>query len=111
MLTTCRRWLAYYIEENQIDWLKETISLPGIARTIMYRAAARYPHFMGFSLTDPKHPNLEKLVMTDNLCGEPSQIFTRHHESEKFPHISIMGCDFSPHLLFVFTCDHALARK
>ena len=37
---------------------------------------------MGFSLTDPKHPNLEKLVV-DNLCGGPSQIFTRHHESGK----------------------------
>ena len=49
MLVACRRWLAYYIEENQIDLLKETISLPGIARTRMYRAAARYPHFMGFS--------------------------------------------------------------
>ena len=48
----------------------------------MYRAAARYPHFMGFSLTDPKHADLEKLV-TDNLCGGPSQIFTRHHESGK----------------------------
>ena len=48
----------------------------------MYRAASRYPHFMGFSLTDPKHPNLEKLIV-DNLCGGPSQIFTRHHESGK----------------------------
>ena len=82
MLVACRRWLVYYIEENQIDVLKETISLPGIARLRMYRAASRYPHFMGFSLTHPKHPNLEKLV-TDNLCGGPSQIITRHHESGK----------------------------
>ena len=77
MLVATQRWLAYYIEENQIDVLKETMSLPGIARLRMYRAASRYPHFMGFSLTDPKHPNLEKLIV-DNLCGGPSQIFTRH---------------------------------
>ena len=82
MLLATRRWLAYYIEENQIDVLKETMSLPGIARLRMYRAASRYPHFMGFSLTDPKHPNLEKLIV-DNLCGGPSQIFTRHHEAGK----------------------------
>ena len=82
MLVATQRWLAYYIEENQIDVLKETMSLPGIARLRMYRAASRYPHFMGFSLTDPKHPNLEKLIV-DNLCGGPSQIFTRHHEAGK----------------------------
>ena len=82
MLVATQRWLAYYIEENQIDVLKETMSLPGIARLRMYRAASRYPHFMGFSLTDPKHPNLEKLIL-DNLCGGPSQIFTRHHEAGK----------------------------
>ena len=82
MLVATQRWLAYYIEENQIDVLKETMSLPGIARLRMYRASSRYPHFMGFSLTDPKHPNLEKLIV-DNLCGGPSQIFTRHHEAGK----------------------------
>ena len=82
MLVATQRWLAYYIEENQIDVLKDTMSLPGIARLRMYRAASRYPHFMGFSLTDPKHPNLEKLIV-DNLCGGPSQIFTRHHEAGK----------------------------
>ena len=31
MLLATQRWLAYYIEENQIDVLKETMSLPGIA--------------------------------------------------------------------------------
>ena len=81
MLVATQRWLAYYIEMG-IDVLKETMSLPGIARLRMYRAASGYPHFMGFSLTDPKHPDLEKLIV-DNLCGGPSQIFTRHHEAGK----------------------------
>ena len=75
-------WLRYYHDTDKIDLLKDTIGLPSIARWKMYEAASKFPGFMGFSLTEDSHQNLEKLIVS-NTCGGPSIIFTRYHEAGK----------------------------
>ena len=82
MVTTCKSWLRYYHDTDKIDVLKDTIGLPSIARWRMYEAASKFPGFMGFSLTEDSHQNLEKLIVS-NTCGGPSIVFTRYHEAGK----------------------------
>ena len=48
----------------------------------MYQAASKFPGFLGFSLTENSHQNLEKLIV-NNMVGGPSIIFTRYHEAGK----------------------------
>ena len=82
MVTACKSWLRYYHDTDKIDVLKDTIGLPSIARRRMYEAASKFPGFMGFSLTEDSHQNLEKLIVS-NTCGGPSIVFTRYHEAGK----------------------------
>ena len=82
MVTACKSWLRYYHDTDKIDVLKDTIGLPSIARRRMYEAASKFPGFMGFSLTENSHQNLEKLIVS-NTCGGPSIVFTRYHEAGK----------------------------
>ena len=82
MVTACKSWLRYYHDTDKIDVLKDTIGLPSIARCRMYEAASKFPGFMGFSLTENSHQNLEKLIVS-NTCGGPSIVFTRYHEAGK----------------------------
>ena len=82
MVKACKSWLWYYHDTDKIDVLKDTIGLPSIARWRMYEAASKFPGFMGFSLTEDSHQNLEKLIVS-NTCGGPSIVFTRYHEAGK----------------------------
>ena len=82
MVKACKSWLRYYHQTDKIDVLKDTIGLPSIARRSMYQAASKFPGFLGFSLTENSHQNLEKLIV-DNMVGGPSIIFTRYHEAGK----------------------------
>ena len=82
MVKACKSWLRYYHQTDKIDVLKDTIGLPSIARRSMYQAASKFPGFLGFSLTENSHQNLEKLIV-NNMVGGPSIIFTRYHEAGK----------------------------
>ena len=82
MVMTCKSWLEYYHTTDKINVLKDTIGLPSIARQRMYQPASKYPGFMGFSITEDSHQNLENLIV-DNMVGGPSIIFTRYHEAGK----------------------------
>ena len=70
------------VNTDKIDMLKDTIGLPSIARRRMYEAASKFPGFMGFSLTENSHQNLEKLIAA-NTFGGLSIIFTRYQEAGK----------------------------
>ena len=87
MVNACKSWFQYYHYTDKIDVLKDTIGLPSIARRRIYEAASKFPVFMGFSLRENSHQNLEKLI-ADNTFGGPSIIFTRYHKAGKTQRIS-----------------------
>ena len=72
MVTACKSWIRYYHDTDKIDVLKDTIGLPSIARRRMYEAASKFPGFMGFSLTEDSHQNLEKLIVSNTFGAQAS---------------------------------------
>jgi hypothetical protein len=87
----------FYFQRN-IDIFKDTISVPGIARKMLYQAAKNYN--ASFSLINKDDSDLYYLIM-NNIVGGPSIIFNRFHKknetfirnNENFPCKTIIGYD------------------
>ncbi|MCG8032144.1 MAG: hypothetical protein JAZ03_08205 [Candidatus Thiodiazotropha taylori] len=76
-VTAVERWQQLYFDED-LDVFKTAVSLPGLARQILYRYART--NNAQFSLIDTKNADLHQL-MSKCLFGGPSIIFHRHAES------------------------------
>lgn len=70
------RMQLFYKEKN-IDLFKVAISVPGIARTLLFRAAAKQK--CSFGVFGKKDKDLYHKIK-NNIVGGPSIIFTRHHK-------------------------------
>ena len=97
-MTSFRDFLVYYnnldtgpmvvaIEKMQrfyfdrcIDLFKIAVSVPGIARHMLYKTAAQAN--VSFSSVRPGHEDLHYLIRK-NIVGGPAIIFTRQHEAGK----------------------------
>jgi hypothetical protein len=66
--------LTEFYFQNEIDVLKETVSIPGISRKMMYRSAKKERAV--FSLIDKANSDLYYLIK-NNIVGGPSIIFKR----------------------------------
>jgi hypothetical protein len=71
--------LGFYREKN-IDVFKTTISIPGIARQLLFTAASESGHH--FALFDEKTKDIYQLFKK-NIVGGPSIVFHRYHEVDK----------------------------
>lgn len=73
------RLQKYYFDRN-IDIFKTSISLPGLARQMLFECG----HKAGasFALIDEKNKDLYHTIK-DNIVGGPSIIFHRHHEASQ----------------------------
>ena len=70
--------MSYYQNEG-IDIFKESITLPGIARKLLYKSVSPSVHF---SLFDKKNEDLYH-TFKHNIIGGPSIVFSRYAESNK----------------------------
>ena len=76
MCTAITRMLDSYKKEG-IDLLRSAISIPGIARQLLFKTAAECG--ASFSLFDKANSDLHR-IFNDNLVGGPSIIFNRYHK-------------------------------
>ncbi len=76
MCEAITKMLLSYRKEG-IDLLKSAVSIPGIARQLLFKSAKECG--VGFALFDKGNADLHR-VMTNNLTGGPSIIYTRHHK-------------------------------
>ena len=67
--------LQQFYFENNIDLFKIIISVPGVARKILFDSAD-----CNFSLFDSQNEDLYRTVK-QNIVGGPSIIFNRHHKA------------------------------
>ena len=71
-----------FYKENNIDYLKRTISVPGIGRKMLFQNSQNAL----FLLCGKNDQDLYKTVKK-NIIGGPSIIFCRHHKvDETFKH-------------------------
>ena len=66
--------LQIFYFENNINLFKDTISVPGAARQMLFQSKNAH-----FSLFDPKSEDLYRKIK-QNICGGPSIVFTRSME-------------------------------
>jgi G:T-mismatch repair DNA endonuclease (very short patch repair protein) len=91
------RLSAFYFKKG-IDIFKESISLPGISRKMIFNAAREENDY--FALIDKKNEDLYHII-NDNIVGGPSIIFNRFHKknetfirnNNEFPCKKICGWD------------------
>jgi len=76
-VTAIEHFQQFYIEKH-IDVFKTAISVPGIARQMLFRAAKEQA--ATFTLFSGDDEDLHKTVM-QNIVGGPSIIFNRHHKA------------------------------
>jgi hypothetical protein len=76
-VTAVENLQKFYFERN-IDLFKTSVSLPGIARNILFETAKR--RNACFSLYDEGNQDLYQ-TMKANIVGGPSIVFTRFHKS------------------------------
>ena len=69
--------LQDFYRERGIDPFKDSISLPGIAREMMFKSAKKYN--ASFSLIDYRNADLHDTIKA-NIVGGPSIIFNRYHK-------------------------------
>jgi hypothetical protein len=100
----------FYFKRN-IDIFKDTVSVPGIARKMLYQAAKNKN--VSFSLIDKDDSSLYYLIM-NNIVGGPSIIFNRFHKknetfirnNENFPCKTIIGYDANS--LYLWAIDQKM---
>jgi hypothetical protein len=78
-VTAVERLCKFYFDK-EIDLFKETISVPGVSRKMLFNAASQKKAL--FSLIDYKNKDLYHCI-NDNIVGGPSIIFTREHQADK----------------------------
>lgn len=94
-VTAVERFQAFYFEKG-IDVFKTAISVPGIARQLLFKTARAQN--VNFALFDQNNKDLYQTIK-QNIVGGPSIIFTRHHCAGKTlirgqkKCISILGFD------------------
>ena len=71
--------LNFYFEKG-VDLFKETISVPGVARKMIFTTARKAN--ASFALIDKKNEDLYHTI-SENIVGGPSIIFNRFHEKDK----------------------------
>ncbi len=76
MCSAITKMIEHYRSEG-IDILKSAISIPGIARQLLFKSAAECD--ATFSLFDASNADLHR-TFNNNLTGGPSIIFNRHHK-------------------------------
>ena len=73
-----RKFRKFY-QQKDLDVFKISISIPGIARKLLFRAAkasgAIFPLF-------PKEDRDLHALVKKNICGGPSIIFNRYHKAD-----------------------------
>ena len=77
--TAINKMLEFY-KERQIDLLKTTVSIPGVARQLLFNASQKYG--AQFALFDKSSKDLYE-TFKKNLCGGPSIVFKRYFEKNK----------------------------
>ena len=89
--------MSKFYHDNDIDLFKDSISLPGVARRMLFQSTnAKFPLF------DKQTEDISRTI-DRNICGGPSIIFTREHEVGKTfirgdpnkPCKAIIGEDFN----------------
>ena len=94
-VTAVERFQKFYFDKG-IDVFKTAISVPGIARQMLFRTARK--ENVTFALFDENNKDLYQTIK-NNIVGGPSIIFTRHHCAGKTlirglkPCRSILGFD------------------
>ncbi|KAL5019000.1 hypothetical protein ScPMuIL_004722, partial [Solemya velum] len=78
-VTAVERLQSFYFEKN-LDVFKNTISVPGLARQMLFDCSRQQG--IHFSLFDKANADLYQTVK-QNIVGGPSIIFKRHHEVGK----------------------------
>ena len=76
-VTAVERLQKFY-RESQLDVFKISISVPGVARNMLYRAAK--DSGATFTLFPKDDEDMYKTVKT-NICGGPSIIYNRYHSA------------------------------
>lgn len=71
------KMLRFYMTRN-IDLFKTCISVPGVARELVFRSSADNAHFACF---DKQNKDLYE-VFRKGMCGGPAIIFNRYHERD-----------------------------
>ena len=77
MVIAVEKMQTFYFDRG-IDLFKIAVSLPGVARTVLYKTAAQ--NGVSFSSVRPGDEDLYYLIK-QNIVGGPSIIFTREHEA------------------------------
>ncbi len=75
-VTAVERFQKFYFDKD-IDVFKTAISVPGIARQLLFRTAKKAD--ANFALFDKQNEDLYH-TFKRNIVGGPSIIFTRHHK-------------------------------
>ncbi len=76
-VTGVEKFQKFYFDKG-VDVFKTAISVPGIARQLLFRTAKKVD--ANFALFDKQNEDLYK-TFKRNIVGGPSIIFTRHHKS------------------------------
>ena len=79
-LVAVESMLRFYREDQKIDLFKDAISVPGVARSMLYKQALKDNYY--FSLFDSKHEHLYDKFKS-NLVGGPSILCHRYMEAGK----------------------------
>lgn len=78
-VTAVKKLQCFYFEKG-IDVFKTSISVPGIARNMLFKAAQQQR--ATFAVCDKGNQDLYRTIK-QNIVGGPSIIFTRHHKAGK----------------------------
>ena len=105
-VTAVSRLCEFYFEKN-VDVFKDSISVPGVARKMLFSAAMKQR--ASFSLINAKNKDLYHTI-NRNIVGGPSIIFSRFHKrddtfirnNENVPCKSIIGFDANALYLWAF---------
>ena len=97
--------LQNFYRDSSIDVFKTAISVPGVARQMLFDVASKAG--ASFALFDEKNKDLFYTV-SNNLVGGPSIIFTRHHKTDETlirgqkPCKKVLGFDANALYLWAF---------
>jgi G:T-mismatch repair DNA endonuclease (very short patch repair protein) len=109
-VSAVQRLCKFYFDKG-IDLFKETISVPGVSRKMLFKTASKSKST--FSLIDHRNKDLYHTIH-NNVVGGPSIIFNRTHKKDKtyirnntsFPCKKIIG--FDANALYLWAIDQQM---
>jgi hypothetical protein len=109
-VTAVKRLCQFYFDKG-VDLFKETISVPGVARKLLFREARKQKAV--FSLPNKDNEDLFHCI-NDNIVGGPSIVFNRFHKKDetfirndlKIPCKKIIG--FDANALYLWSFDQKM---